>query len=183
MLRSPPRPANPGPRLVQGPRLVSRAAFMAQQSLAPAGRDDRLPAGPTAASASAKRAGRRQLIGVARSGLYRMFLDAEPGIRCAAECSLRVLRSVSGLLLMSAHFRAADFSEKFRPWRQPSPLPMSASGMNPPLSPPSSLMGSIPPMGEAALMIKRPHSDLLLAEHPHRLQYRRREGAKSNVEC
>ena len=34
MLRSPPRPVSPGPRLMQGPRLVSRAEFMAQQSLA-----------------------------------------------------------------------------------------------------------------------------------------------------
>ena len=32
MLRSPPRPASRGPRLVQGPRLVSRAAFKGQQS-------------------------------------------------------------------------------------------------------------------------------------------------------
>jgi rare lipoprotein A len=32
MLRSPPRLANPGPRLLQGPRPVSRADFKAQQS-------------------------------------------------------------------------------------------------------------------------------------------------------
>ena len=39
MLRSPPRPVSRagGPRLVQGPRLVSRADFMAQQSLAQTG--------------------------------------------------------------------------------------------------------------------------------------------------
>ena len=42
MLRSPPRPVSPGvlveaPRLVQGPRLVSRADFEAQQSLAQTG--------------------------------------------------------------------------------------------------------------------------------------------------
>jgi len=37
ILRTPPRPVNRGPQLVQGPRLVSRADFMAQQSLAPAG--------------------------------------------------------------------------------------------------------------------------------------------------
>ncbi len=36
MLRSPPRPVNRGVRLVQGPRLVSREAFKAQQSQAPA---------------------------------------------------------------------------------------------------------------------------------------------------
>jgi rare lipoprotein A len=32
MLRSPPRPVSPGPRLVEGPRLVSRADFEAQQT-------------------------------------------------------------------------------------------------------------------------------------------------------
>ncbi|MEI9901790.1 MAG: septal ring lytic transglycosylase RlpA family protein [Hyphomicrobium sp.] len=37
MLRSPPRPASPGPRLVQGPRLVTRADFADQQSSAPTG--------------------------------------------------------------------------------------------------------------------------------------------------
>ncbi len=36
MLRSPPRPVNRGVRLVQGPRLVSRETFKAQQSLEPA---------------------------------------------------------------------------------------------------------------------------------------------------
>lgn len=37
MLRSPPRPVDRGVRLVQGPRLVSRDSFRAQQSPAPAG--------------------------------------------------------------------------------------------------------------------------------------------------
>lgn len=35
ILRAPPRPVNPEPRLVQGPRLVSRAEFEAQQSQPP----------------------------------------------------------------------------------------------------------------------------------------------------
>jgi rare lipoprotein A len=35
MLRSPPRPVNRGVRLVEGPRLVSRAAFMAKRPLEP----------------------------------------------------------------------------------------------------------------------------------------------------
>ena len=37
MLRTPPRPVSRGPQLVQGPRLVSRADFKAEQSLEPAG--------------------------------------------------------------------------------------------------------------------------------------------------
>lgn len=40
MLRTPPRPANRGIRLVQGPRLVSRDSFMARQSPEPAARID-----------------------------------------------------------------------------------------------------------------------------------------------
>jgi len=43
MLRSPPRAVSPGPRLVQGPRLVNRAAFMAQQSPAGTTKDVTLP--------------------------------------------------------------------------------------------------------------------------------------------